>query len=90
MTGRRWVLLMLLAAGGCGGSAIDTDGAVFYAEHPSKITGYDGPPPTPAGLNITRITVTAPFQILEAPEAAQSGQLTVTGPPRTSLPVSVD
>lgn len=66
------------------------DGAVFYAEHPSSITGYDGPPPTPTGLNITRITVTVPFQILEAPEAARSGQLNVTSPPKTSLPVSVD
>lgn len=67
-----------------------TEGIVFHAQHPSAITGYEGPPPTPTGVNITRISVTVPFEMLESPEAVRSGQLNVTGPPKTSLRVSVD
>lgn len=65
------------------------EGVVFVAEHPSSITDYVGPEPTPDGLNITRITITEPFEILEPPTPVRSGQLFLTVPPVTTLRVPV-
>jgi hypothetical protein len=66
-----------------------TNGVIFTTEHPSKITGYDGAPPGPATLAVTAITITPPFEVLEASQAASGqGQLSVTGPPKTTLRIS--
>lgn len=61
-------------------------GVLFSVEHPSRVRGYEGPPPTPTSGVITSLAVTLPFEVLEpAKEAMHSGQLSVTGPPKTSL-----
>lgn len=63
-----------------------TNGVVFTVEHPSRITDYDGAPPGPSTLAVTAIAITPPFEVLEAPQAAMgAGQLSVTGPPKTTL-----
>ena len=65
-----------------------TSGVVFVLEHPSKITGYEGPPPSPTSGHVTEMWVTVPFQVVEAPQAVSPGQLLVTTPPRTTLRIS--
>jgi hypothetical protein len=65
-----------------------TAGVVLVVEHPSKITGYDGPPPTPTAGNVTEMWITGPFEILDAPQRVPGAQLSVTTPPRTSLQIS--
>jgi hypothetical protein len=65
-------------------------GAVFHSTHPSKITGYDGPEPTPTSLNIVRITVTPPFEITGGSAPVNAGQLRLTMPPNTTLRMAVD
>lgn len=65
-----------------------TSGIVLVVEHPSKITGYQGPPPSPRSGHVTEVWITVPFQIVEAPQRVPSGQLLVTTPPRTTLRIS--
>jgi hypothetical protein len=65
-----------------------TTGLVLVLEHPSSITGYEGPPPSPTSANVTEMWITVPFQIAEAGQTVQSGQLVVTTPPRTTLRIA--
>ena len=65
-----------------------TNGIVVVVEHPTKITGYEGPPPTPTSANVTELWITGPFQVLEHPQRVGEQQLVITTPPRTTLRIS--
>ena len=66
-----------------------TSGVLFLGEHPSSVQGYEGPPPEPESSVITGIEVTLPFEVLEAAQRTAVGQRVVTGPPKTTLAISV-